>query len=145
MVDTAEALRVLRGDVGEAAHAKPKPVQSYEHMKQDMGGGFTPLFRSSAGIEYETAIDNCTGDMIIRAVQDVYQILELNQAMFTENKGYTADKSMRRVASIPTLLRNKIMAEEGWDPWQPGKYPERYKRLMNDIDYKKLRTAEGRI
>jgi hypothetical protein len=143
MVDTNEALRVARGDVGDFAHPKPKPVQSYEHLKQE--SGFTPLFRSSAGINYETAIDNATGDMIVRACQDVYKILELNQAMFTENKGYTPDKSMRRVASIPTLLRNKIMAEEGWDPWQPGKYPERYKRLMNDIDYRKLRTAEGRI
>ena len=69
MVDTDEALRVVRGDVGEAAHEKPKPVQSYEHLKQDRTG-FTPLFRSSAGIDYETAIDNMTGDMIIRAVQD---------------------------------------------------------------------------
>lgn len=144
MVETEEALRVIRGDVGEGAHAKPPPLKSYESAPLQQHG-FTPLFRSSAGIDYETAIDNVTGDMIIRACQDVYKILELNQAMLMENNGYTADKTLRRVASIPTLLRNKIMAEEGWDPWQPGKYPERYKRLMNDIDYKKLRTASGRI
>lgn len=142
MVDVNEALRVLRGSVGEQAHPKPAALQVYNgHISND----WTPWFTSSAGISYETKTDELTGDMIIQACQDVYQILELNQAMFTENSGYTADRSMRRVGSIPTLLRNKIMAEEGWDPWQPGKYPERYRRLVNDIDYRKLRTAGGRI
>ena len=143
MADVDEALRVLRGDVGDHAHAKAKPLQAHKGPVRTTD--WAPWFTGSTGISYETKTDELTGDMIIRACQDVYQILELNQAMFVENSGYTPDKSMRRVASIPTLLRNKIMAEEGWDPWQPGKYPERYKRLMNDIDYSKLRTAKGRI
>lgn len=146
MVDTDEALRVIRGDVGEAAHEKPKPVQSYEHLKQDRTG-FTPLFRSSAGIDYETAIDNMTGDMIIRAVQDVYAILEANQEEFTANDGYSADKSIRRVGRIPAILRNKVLVETSGqvDLWRPDTDQKYYKRFMNDADYKKLRTAPGRI
>lgn len=142
MVDIAKALQAVKGEVGDHAHAKPPPLRTHEATSDS---GFQPWFTSSAGIHYETDTDQITGDMIIRATQDVYKILELNQSMFLENGGYNADKSMRRVASIPTLLRNKIMAEEGWDPWQPAKYPDRYKRLMNDIDYRKLRTAKGRI
>jgi hypothetical protein len=118
-------------------------MQSFEHLLQQAGE--TPLFRSSAGALYTSETDEATGDLIIRGYQDVYEILELNQAMLTENNGYTPDKSFRRVASIPALLRNKIMAEEGWDPWQPGKYPDLYRRLMNDPEYRKLRTAPGRI
>lgn len=146
MVDTEEALRVVRGDVGDAAHEKPKPVKSYEHLKQDRHG-FTPLFTSSAGIDYETAIDNATGDMILRAVQDVYAILEANQAEFTSNDGYSADKSIRRVGRIPAILRNKVLVETGGqvDLWRPDTDQKYYKRFMNDADYKKLRTAPGRI
>lgn len=107
-------------------------------------GDNSHLFTSSAGIRYDW-LPQTDGSIVIQGVQDVYQILEMNQAMLTENDGYTQDRSFRRVASIPTALRNKIMAEEGWDPWQPARYPERYKRLVNDIDYRKLRTAKGRI
>lgn len=143
MVDISTAKRVLAGDVGDHAHPRPAPLKA--HVGPVRATDWAPWFTSSSGIDYETKTDELTGDMIVRACQDVYEILELNQAMFVENSGYSSDKSMRRVASIPALLRNKIMAEEGWDPWQPGKYPERYRRLMNDIDYRKLRTAEGRI
>lgn len=141
MADIDEALRILSGDVGEAAHKRPDPLKSFEVNAR----GEQPWFVSSAGIEYTTEHDETTGDMIVKGYQDVYEILELNQAMFTENDGYTEDRSMQRVASIPIILRNKIMAEQGWDPWQPAKYPERYKRLLNDIDYRKLRTAKGRV
>lgn len=142
MADVETALKVLKGGVGEAAHQRPDPLKTFENA---MGRGEQPWFVSSAGVKYTTETDQLTGDLIVRGYQDVYEMLELNKAMFTENNGYTPDKSIRRVASIPTLLRNKIMAEEGWDPWQPSKYPERYKRLMNDISYRNLRTAGGRI
>lgn len=143
MPSIEESLRVLRGEVGEHAHERPKPLVVHDGPVKTTD--WAPWFTSSAGIDYETRTDEVTGDMIIRACQDVYEILELNQAMLTANSGYTPDRALRRVGSIPALLRNKIMAEEGWDPWQPGKYPERYRRLMNDIDFRKLRTAEGRI
>lgn len=141
MADIDEALRVLRGDVGDGAHQRPDPLKSF-HVN---ARGEQPWFTSSAGINYTTEHDELTGDMIVRGYQDVYAILEMNQAMFTENDGYSKSRDLQRVASIPHVVRNKIMAEEGWDPWQPVKYPERYKRLMNDIDYRKLRTAGGRV
>lgn len=131
------------GEDGYARGADAAPrLESFEHLMQQAGE--VPLFRTTGGAMYTTETD-ANGDLIIRGYQDVYEILELNQSMVTENAGYTQDKSFRRVASIPALIRNKIMAEEGWDPWQPAKYPERYRRLMNDIDYRKLRTAPGRI
>ena len=145
MVDETEREEVAasldaRG-YSRAVDAAPR-LRTFEHPG---GAGEQPLFISSAGVTYTSETDPQNGDLIIRGHQDVWAILEANQAMFAENSGYTADKSIRRAASIPALLRNKIMAEEGWDPWQPAKYPDRYKRLMNDISYRKLRTAEGRV
>ena len=99
---------------------------------------------SSAGARYEVKTDS-SGELLISGYQDVWAILEANQAMLTENNGYSHDKTFRRVASIPLLLRNKILIEEGWDPYRPDLYPERYKRLMNDPDCRKLRTAPGRL
>lgn len=107
---------------------------------QTAKGGFV----SSAGARYEVQTDS-SGNLLIAGYQDVWAILEANQAMLTENSGYTHDKTFRRVASIPLLLRNKIMIEEGWDPYRPDLYPERYRRLLNDPDFRKLRTAPGRI
>lgn len=141
MADVDEAIRVLKGDVGEGAHEKARPLR----LEEMIGGGEHDWFVSSAGVQYTTEMDQMTGEMVVRGYQDVYAILEANQAMFNENKGYTPDKSMQRCASVPLILRNKIMIEEGWDPYRPDLYPERFKRLMNDIDYRKLRTGGGRV
>jgi len=137
-----EVLRILSGNVGEHAHQRPRELRMHETEQRT---GEQDWFVSSAGMRYTTEVDQSSGDLIIRGVQDVYSILEANQAMLTENKGYTKDKSIQRCASIPLALRNKIMIEEGWDPYRPDLYPERHKRLMNDISYRKLRTAEGRV
>lgn len=143
MPTTEEALRVVRGEVGNHAHAKPKPVREFA---QNDSPEFQPMFTSSAGIQYESGFD-AEGDMIIRATQDVYKILELNQAMFTENDGYSFDKSIKRVASIPAIVRNKVLIETGGqvDLHRPETDPKYYKRFLNDIDNRKLRTAPGRL
>lgn len=144
MVDVKTALKVAAGEVGEHAHEKPKPLHVYDAAPST---DWRKWFRSGAGVEYETKTDEVTGDMIVRACQDVYQILEANQAAFTSNDGYSADKSIRRVGSIPALLRNKVLVETGGhvDLWRPDTDPVYYKRFMNDPDYRKLRTAPGRI
>lgn len=143
MPSVEEGLRVLRGDVGEHAHAKPKELRA---AAQNDDPGFQPMFTSSAGIKYESGFDD-EGNMLIRAVQDVYQILELNKTQFTENSGYSPDKSIRRVASIPALLRNKVLVQTGGqvDLWRPDTDPKFYRRFLNDIDNRHLRTAPGRL
>jgi hypothetical protein len=117
-------------------------LRSFEHL---MGNGELPLFQSSAGINYTTETDQATGDMIIRGYQDVYAILEANHEAYNTNDGYNKERDMVRLASIPLALRNKIMIDEGWDPYRPDLYPERHRRLLNDIDYRRLRTAKGRV
>ena len=142
-VNDEEALRVLSGNVGEAAHAKPKPMQEYA---QNGDPSFQPWFTSSAGIKYESGFDD-EGNMIVRAMQDVYAILEANKAEATENSGYSLDKSLRRVARIPALLRNKVLIQTNnqVDLWRPETDEKYYKQFLNDIDNRKLRTAPGRL
>lgn len=85
------------------------------------------------------------GGLLIHSEQDVEPILDRNKAMLTANDGYNADRSMRRVATIPLIVRNMIINSEGWDPWQPHLFPEKMARLLNDPDWAHLRTADGRI
>jgi len=102
-----------------------------------------PVWRSAAGVDWNLT-DHNDGNWCISAVQDVYQILELNKAMFTENSGWNWDKSMRRCASIPHGLRLKWLVEEGWDAWNP-EHEDALKKKLNDPDYRHLRTAPGRV
>lgn len=85
------------------------------------------------------------GGLLVRSVQNVEPIIEHNKALKTANDGYTPDRSMRRVATIPLNVRNLILANEGWDPWKPHLYPEKMAALLNNPDWAFLRTADGRI
>lgn len=89
--------------------------------------------------------DDGDGTGSVVTIQDVAPTLDANKAMKNHNDGYNADRSMRRVASIPWVLIAKIRNEEGWDPMRPDLYPEKMARLLNDPDYAHLRTADGRI
>jgi hypothetical protein len=126
--------------------AIPPRLQSFERQMQG-GSGEESAFMSSAGVKYTFEDDPETGDLIVRGYQDCYDILELNKAMLTENDGYTKDRSMRRVASIPALVRNKVLIQTngGVDLWRPETDEKWYKKFLNDSDNKLLRTAPGRL
>ncbi len=102
---------------------------------------------SSAGVRYTFEDDPQTGDLIIRGYQDVYAILEANKDALLTNDGYTRDRSIRRVASIPALIRNKVMIQTGGqvDLWRPETDEKYYKKFLNDSDNRHLRTAPGRL
>lgn len=86
-----------------------------------------------------------TDGFAVVSVQDVAPIVEANRAARNHNDGYSADRTFRRVATVPHSLRDKWLQEEGWDAWRPDLYPEQLARKFNDPDYADLRTADGRI
>lgn len=112
-------------------------------------GDNTHMFTSAAGIRYDW-LPQADGTTLIRGTQNVQDILELNKAMYNENAGWNADKTFRRVASIPAAVRNKVLIDTGGqvDLWKRGhenadkKWINRY---LNDIDNRHLRTAQGRL
>lgn len=102
------------------------------------------LLTSAAGIRHEWEnVGN--GEYLIHSTQDTTPILDRNKAMATHNDGYTPTRDMRRVATIPTILRNKWLAEEGWDAFRPDLYGDKLMRRLNDPDYAYLRTADGHL
>lgn len=111
------------------------------------GAGEEMAFVSSAGVRYTFEDDPQTGDLIIRGYQDVYAILEANKDKLLSNDGYTFDRSIRRVGSIPALVRNKVLIQTGGqvDLWRPETDEKYYKKFMNSSDNAHLRTAPGRL
>ena len=71
-------------------------------------------------------------------------VIEANKAMATQNDGYSPSRELRRVASIPFILINKWLQEEGWNALNPD-HADKLAQKLNDPQYQYLRTADGRL
>jgi hypothetical protein len=87
---------------------------------------------------------NGDGTATIRMTQDVEPILDSNQALANANDGWSAAKDMRRIASIPYVVLEDFR-KRGVNLLRPESDLETFKRIMNDSDYRKLRTADWRV
>lgn len=77
-------------------------------------------------------------------VQDVEPIFERNKAQQNSGDGWTPSKDMRKVASIPVVIIEKWMREEGVNIFDPN-HADAVKRLLNSNEYRYLRTALWRL
>lgn len=102
------------------------------------------LFTSGAGVSYDFE-DTGNGEYLIHGTQDLTALLDRNRAMANHNDGYTPSHDMRRVATIPAIIRNKWLNEEGWDAYRPDLYGVELMRKLNDPDWRYLRTADGTL
>lgn len=88
--------------------------------------------------------DNEDGSYTIKSVQvNETEILERNKAMYTHNDGYNAKRDMQRVGSIPQAVIEEYMAR-GINLFHPA-FEGELVRLMDNSDYRLLRTAPGRL
>ena len=88
--------------------------------------------------------DNYDGTATILHQEDVEPVIERNHAMATHNDGWNPDKSMRRVGSIPQTLLTEWRNNKGINLTDPNHFDE-LRKLMNDSDYRKLRSAEWQV
>lgn len=103
-----------------------------------------PIWRSHAGVNW--TVKETPEGLVIQGAQDVYDLLETNKAMFTENDGWSkGEKFMRRAASIPAQLRLKWLIEEGWDAWRADLYWDKLKQKLNSNEFRHLRTADWTV
>lgn len=101
------------------------------------------LLRSSSGIDHFLRTEG-DGSIHVESHQDAAPFLDLNKAMYTHNDGWNADRTGRRIATIPNILIQKWMEEEGWNALDP-QYEDRLKAKLNSSEYLYLRTAPGRV
>ena len=79
-------------------------------------------------------------------------IIEHNKKLYTQNDGYSADKGLKRVASIPTLVLeiwakeyNKDQNNGNWFALPIDVQTKILKEKLNSSDYRYFRTAPGRF
>jgi hypothetical protein len=101
------------------------------------------LLTSSAGIDHYLRHEG-DGSIHLESHQDAQPFLEVNKAMYTHNDGYNADRTMRRAASIPSILVYKWLIEEGWNAADPKNW-DKLKKKLNSSEYLYLRTAPGTL
>lgn len=89
--------------------------------------------------------DDRTGDVVgWENRQDVGAVLENNKANATHNDGFSPDRSLRRVASIPTIVIEKWRREYGVDVMNPEHMPK-VMALLRDPDWRYLRNSPGSV
>lgn len=91
----------------------------------------------------EMSYDAAHGTMVVRVSQDCDSILDANKDAAAFTDGYTPNRLLRRVASIPNVVIHQWLREginvhtkEGW---------ERAKRKLRDPEFRYFRTSPGRI
>ena len=86
---------------------------------------------------------NGDGTCTIRKTQDVEPVLDRNQAMATHNDGWNNDKTIRRAAAIPNVVLDEYR-RKGINLLR-HEFKDELHKMLNDIDYRKLRTAHWRV
>lgn len=94
----------------------------------------------------------------VRSVGDKIQVKEtipmwLAQRMLDENKrraneftGWAGKKNGGVVAAVPGFMDAHLKSLSGFDPTKGGEYDkDRYNSLLDDSDYRHLRTGGGKI
>jgi hypothetical protein len=125
-------------------------MQLPNQLAQAIPTDFKPLLKTAAGTQWFVRhyLDK-DGNVIGRdfaMYADVQPILDHNGNQARHNDGWSTDKDkmMRRAASVPFALIEKWKNEEGWDYLNPD-HADKARQKLNDIDYRKLRTADWTV
>lgn len=105
--------------------------------------GFTPLFRSSFGIDWSVRRDD-QGRMEFAATDDVERILDRNKQLANHGLHHNEDRTRFLAASIPMSVWLKWKTEEGWDAFDPN-YQEKLRQKLNDPEWQHLRIWGGKL
>lgn len=97
------------------------------------------------GIQTGTEYDPVTDELTVVHRHDVEPILELNKILYNDGTGgYGPTREWRRIASIPNIILEKWLKEEGiryWDSEDTHKLAAK----LDDPEWRYLRTAPGRV
>ena len=102
-----------------------------------------------SGIRRRVFLDSHEGKdrIVIESTQDVEPILETNRILMNAEGSGTSSlwkgRQWVRIASIPNVLIEQWM-KQGLNFYDPNDWPI-LKRLINDAEFQKIRTAPGRF
>jgi len=100
----------------------------------------------------ETFLDNGNDGVVQKRSLDVQPILENNKRLYNQNDGYSHDKGLKRIATIPTIIL-EIWAKEYHKDQNKGNWFELPRDIqkkilrekLNSSEFRYFRTAEGNL
>ena len=100
----------------------------------------------------ETYLDNGNDGVVQKRSLDVSSILENNKRLYNQNDGYSPDKGLKRIATIPTIIL-EIWAKEYHKDQNKGNWfdlpkdiqQKILKKKLNSSDYRYFRTSSGKF
>ncbi len=93
------------------------------------------------GIDYDPIEDSLT----VVHKQDVQPIIDLNKILYNDGTGgYGETREWRRAATIPNIILEKWLKEEGIRYWDSEDTPKLMAKL-DDPEWRYLRTAPGHL
>jgi len=101
---------------------------------------------ADSGVTTYHHFDELTDETTIEVVQDAAPFLRINEMNRNDDsyKRQGMKNDMLHVARIPIGVQAKWMAEYGVDIYNKDHWP-RVKRLLNDPNYRYLRTTTGQL
>lgn len=100
--------------------------------------GHDPALGVMESFHYDNSADN----FIIETVADVGPVIENNKRLQNEGDGYSPSREWRRIAAIPNVIAEKWKNELGVDVFNRDHFGK-IRQLLNDPDYRFLRTSPG--
>ena len=98
----------------------------------------TEIARHINGVDYESTFENGGERLVVRKVQDVQPIIDLNTRLRNDYTG-TQGKTFVKAAVIPNIKIEELMKEGIWQD------KKRLKAWLNDPDNRAFRTSTGKI
>jgi len=100
----------------------------------------------------ETFLDNDKEGIIQKRSLDIEPIIENNKKLFNQNDGYSSDKGLKRIASIPVVILeiwckeyHKDQNKGNWFELPQETQKKILKEKLNSSEFRYFRTAEGKF
>ena len=100
----------------------------------------------------ETFLDNDKDGIIQKRSLDIEPIIENNKKLFNQNDGYSSDKGLKRIASIPVVILeiwckeyHKDQNKGNWFELPQETQKKILKEKLNSSEFRYFRTAPGRF
>ena len=96
--------------------------------------------------DYQQRLHRQGDDFAVETRQAVAPLLAQNRALASGDRadGYSPSREWRRIATIPIVVQLQWKQQYGVEVWNRDHLPA-VKRLLNDPDWRWLRTSTGRV
>lgn len=119
-------------------------LPGYRLTERSGGRSVYRKFNPLTGVGSYLEFDHNTRRVTVGKIQDVQAIIDHNKALQNDFDGYRG-KSFVRTHAVPIVVDAELKKRSGHDHATGAYDADKYRQLLNDADYKYLKTVPGRI